>query len=443
MANHRRAPRSIFRSGAARAMAGRLSWGLGDQAVSSLTNFAVGLYVARSLGTFAFGIFSLAWVTYGVVLNISRGLATDPLMVRFSAVPEARWRSGVASAAGTAIGVGFATGVVSLVAGLAAGGPLGNAFVALAAVLPGLLLQDAWRFAFFAHGAGKKAFVNDCVWGVALLPALYVAAQIHTVVAFVLAWGISGAVAALYGWFQTGILPHPREMFGWLRTQRDLSVRYLVENVSNSGASQLRAYGLGAIAGITAVGAVRGAEQLLGPFLALLMGLSLVTVAEGARVLQRAPHRLKHFCVILGGGQAAAALCWGLGLLFLLPDRAGRWVMGSVWDSSSPLILPVTLAVVGASFATGAAAGLRALGAAPRSLRSQLIASLFYVTFGITGAFLGGAAGSAWGVATATLSGSVVWWLQLRLGLREYVPPVPGANETTVVFEPIKEPIKE
>jgi hypothetical protein len=177
-------------------------------------------------------------------------------------------------------------------------------------------------------------------------------------------------------------------------------------------------------------------------------------------VLQRAPHRLKHFCVILGGGQAAAALCWGLGLLLLVPDSAGRWVMGSVWDSSSPLILPVTLAVVGASFATGAAAGLRALGAAPRSLRSQLIASLFYVTFGITGAFLGDAAGSAWGVATATLTGSVVWWWQLRLGLREYVPPVPadaGVNETTVVFapirethneitvvfEPIKEPIKE
>jgi hypothetical protein len=358
-------------------------------------------------------------------------------------VPEQRWRLGVASASGTAIGVGCATGVVSLVAGLAAGGPLGDAFVALAVVLPGLLLQDAWRFAFFAKGEGKRAFVNDCVWGVALLPALYVAAQIHTVVAFVLAWGLSGAAAALYGWFQTGILPHPREMLGWLRSQRDLSVRYLVENVSNSGASQLRAYGLGAIAGITAVGAVRGAEQLLGPFLALLMGLSLVTVAEGARVLQRAPHRLKHFCVILGGGQAAAALCWGLGLLLLVPDSAGRWVMGSVWDSSSPLILPVTLAVVGASFATGAAAGLRALGAAPRSLRSQLIASLFYVTFGITGAFLGGAAGSAWGVATATLSGSVVWWFQLRLGLREYVPPVPGADEPTVVFEPIKLPIKE
>lgn len=441
MARHRRTPRSLLRSGAVRAMAGRLSWGLGDQAVSSLTNFAVGLYVARSLGTFAFGIFSLVWVTYGVVLNVSRGLATDPLMVRFSAVPQERWRVGVASASGTAIAVGCATGLISLVAGLAAGGPLGNAFIALALVLPGLLLQDAWRFAFFARGEGKKAFLNDVACGIALVPSLVIAAHIGTVVAFVLAWGIAAALAAGYGWFQTGILPHPREFAGWLRAQRDLSVRYLVENVSNSGASQLRAYGLGAIAGITAVGTVRGAEQLLGPFLALLMGLSLVTVAEGARVLQRAPHRLKHFCMILGGGQAGAALCWGLGLLILVPDRAGRFVMGQVWDASSPLILPVTLAVVGASFATGAAAGLRALGAAKRSLRSQLIASLFYVTFGIAGAFLGGAAGSAWGVATATLTGSVVWWLQLRLGLRAYVPP--GADEPTVVFEPIREPIKE
>ena len=41
-------------------MALRLSWGLGDQAVSSLTNFAVGVFVAHGLGVGAFGIFSLA-----------------------------------------------------------------------------------------------------------------------------------------------------------------------------------------------------------------------------------------------------------------------------------------------------------------------------------------------------------------------------------------------
>ncbi|WP_344523930.1 hypothetical protein, partial [Streptomyces rectiviolaceus] len=302
-------PRTTARpaGSARRALVGRLSWGLADQAASSMTNFAVGIYVARSLGVTAFGVFSLAWVTYGVVLSVSRGLATDPLVVRFSGVSEASWRGAVVRSSGTALGVGAAIGVVCLVAGLALGGSVGTAFACLGVMLPGLLLQDAWRYSFFAAGTGRKAFVNDIVWGVALVPAMVVAARAGSVAAFVLAWGASAGVAAVYGCFQSGIRPQLTGAREWLREQRDLSYRYLVENVGVSGASQLRAYGLGAIVGIGAVGAIRGAELLLGPFLAVLMGLSLVTVAEAARVLRRAPHRLARFCLLLGAGQAAAA----------------------------------------------------------------------------------------------------------------------------------------
>lgn len=181
---------------AKRAMVGRLSWGLADQAASSMSNFAVGIYVARSLGPAAFGAFSLAWVTYGVVLNVSRGLATDPLVVRFSGVPDASWRSAVVRSSGTALGVGTTIGAACLLIGLALGGSVGPAFAVLGVVLPGLLLQDAWRFAFFAAGTGQKAFVNDLVWGVALVPALVVAAHVGSVAAFVLAWGASASVAA-------------------------------------------------------------------------------------------------------------------------------------------------------------------------------------------------------------------------------------------------------
>ncbi|WP_037774750.1 MATE family efflux transporter [Streptomyces albus] len=403
---------------ARRAVLGRLSWGLADQVASSMTNFAVGIYVARSLGLAAFGAFSLAWVTYGVVLNVSRGLATDPLMVRFSGVPAASWRTAVTRSSGTALGVGAALGAGCLAVGPAVGGRVGPAFVCLGVVLPALLVQDAWRFAFFAAGTGRKAFVNDLVCGVALVPAMLVAARLGTVAAFVLAWGASAAVAAVYGCFQSGIRPRPGGARAWLREHRDLGSRYLVENVSNSGASQLRAYGLGAIVGVSAVGVIRGAELLLGPFLALLMGLSLVTVAEAARVLRRAPHRLGRFCVLLGGGQAAAALLWG-GALLLMPDRLGELVLGGVWHSASALVVPVTLGVAGAGLGSGAAAGLRALGAARRSLRSQLFASACYVGGGLGGAAVAGTAGSAWGVAAATLCGSAVWWLQLRFALRE------------------------
>ncbi|MGW8761651.1 hypothetical protein ACWGN5_04025 [Streptomyces sp. NPDC055815] len=402
-----------------RALVGRLSWGLADQAASSMSNFAVGIYVARSLGVTAFGVFSLAWVTYGVVLNVSRGVATDPLVVRFSGVPTAPWRTAVARSSGAALGVGAAVGVGCLLVGLALGGSVGPAFVALGVVLPGLLLQDAWRFAFFAAGAGKKAFVNDLVWGVALVPAMVVAHHVGSVAAFMLAWGASAAVAAAYGLVQSGIRPRPGEALGWLREQRDLGSRYLVENVSLSGAGQLRAYGLGAIAGLGAVGAVRGAELLLGPFLALLMGLSLVTVAEAARVLKQAPHRLGTFCLVLGGGQAAAAVLWGAAL-HVVPEGIGEFVLGDVWPSAAKLIIPVTLGLAGAGLGTGAAAGLRALGAARRSLRAQLFASVCYAGGGLGGAAAAGAAGSAWGVAAATLGSSTVWWLQLRSALREH-----------------------
>ncbi|MFH8253490.1 hypothetical protein [Streptomyces roseolus] len=402
-----------------RALAGRLSWGLADQAASSMTNFAVGVYVARSLGLAAFGVFSLAWVTYGVVLNVSRGVATDPLVVRFSAVPAASWRAAAARSSGAALGVGAAVGAVCLGAGLALGGGVGAAFACLGVVLPALLLQDAWRFAFFAAGQGRKAFVNDVVWGVALVPALVVAARVGGVAAFLLAWGGSAAVAAAYGCLQSGVRPRPGAVRGWVREQSDLGGRYLFENVSLSGAGQLRAYGLGALAGAGAVGAVRGAELLLGPFLAVLMGLSLVTVAEAARVLDRAPHRLGRFCLLLGGGQAGAALLWGAALL-LVPDRAGALVLGDVWHSAAPLVVPAALGVAGAGLGTGAAAGLRALGAARRSLRAQLFASSCYAAGGLGGAVAGGAVGSAWGVAAATLAGSAVWWLQLRSALREH-----------------------
>ncbi|MGH3992045.1 MAG: hypothetical protein ACRDSN_06215, partial [Pseudonocardiaceae bacterium] len=419
----------------ARATARRLSWGLGDQAVSSLTNFTVGIVVARSLGAAEFGIFTLAWVTYGVVLNVSRGLTTDPLVVRFSGVPTATWRAAVSRSSGTALLIGILAGAVSLLAGLALGGSIGAGFVALGLILPALLLQDSWRFAFFAAGQGRKAFANDVVWAAALVPALVVAAEHGSVFGFVLAWGLSGAVAAGFGCVQSRLSPRMAEMRGWLRQQRDLAPRYLIENVSNSGASQLRMYGLGAIAGLADVGALRGAELLLGPFLAVLMGLSLVAVPEAARVLQRSPHRLPLFCLLLGAGQAATALAWGLVLLFLLPDTVGRLALGSVWELASALILPVTLSVTGAGFVAGAAAGLRALAAARRSLRAQLFASAAYLTGGLAGAAVAGALGSSWGSALAMWFGAAVWWAQLRAGLRELTAAAPTGPPVVVAAQ--------
>lgn len=397
----------------------RLTWGLADQAVTSLVSFLVGVVVARQLGALEFGAFSLAWVTYGVVLNISRGLATDPLAVRFSGLERPVWRTAVAKSSGMAIVVGLGTGAICALVGLLLGGHAGQAFIALGIVLPGLMLQDSWRFAFFASGQGGKAFVSDITWAVGLVPLLYLASQHASVTRFVLAWGGAGIFAALVSGLQAGILPRPTLARRWLSEHKDLSLRYLTENVTLSGAYQLRMYGLGAFAGVAAVGTVRGAEMLLGPFFIVLSGIGLVAVPEAARVLRKSVRALPLFCLALGGAQALAALAWGLLLLFALPDKWGHALLGEVWLTASALVLPATLSVASAGFNTGAAAGLRALGIARRSLKAQLCASAFYLVGGVLGGALDGARGSAWGAACATFAAAFVWWYTLRVGVRE------------------------
>jgi len=88
----------------------RMGWGLADQAVSSLTNFAVSFYLAHTLVAAQFGAFSITYATYGFALTAARGLTTDPLVVRYSGVEERRWRRATSWAAGTAVVLGMVAG---------------------------------------------------------------------------------------------------------------------------------------------------------------------------------------------------------------------------------------------------------------------------------------------------------------------------------------------
>jgi O-antigen/teichoic acid export membrane protein len=166
--------------------------------MSSLTNFAVSIYIARTLGAVQFGAFSLAYVTYGFALQASRGLGTDPLLVRFSGTNVPTWRRAVATCTGAAVLTGLATGALALVAAAVLSGPARMAFLALGLTLPVLMLQDSWRFAFFALGRGGHAFLNDTVWAVTLLPALVLLQMTghSNVFSFVFAWGVTAGVGA-------------------------------------------------------------------------------------------------------------------------------------------------------------------------------------------------------------------------------------------------------
>ena len=275
-----------------------LGWGVADQAVSSVTNFAMVLYVAHTVGAAQFGAFSLAYVTYSFALNASRGVSSEPLIVRFSGVDLPTWRLAAANCTGTAAVVGLVTGVGVVGVAIMLSSAARFAFLALGLTLPALLLQDSWRFAFFAARRGGQAFLNDLIWALALLPALKLlrAAGAGNVFWFVFAWGAAAGVAAAAGLLQARVAPKLSGSWAWLSHHRDLGFRYVAENTSNSLAWQLRTYGLGAI-GLAAVGYVQAAGTLLGPVMVVFMGISIIGIPEAARTLRGSPQRLLIFCL--------------------------------------------------------------------------------------------------------------------------------------------------
>jgi len=406
-----------LRSQAAR----RLGWGVADQVVSSLTNFATGIYVIHALGAVQFGAFSLAFVTYGFALNAARGLGTDPLMVRFSGTDVLTWRRAVAKSAGTATNVGLLIGVCVLVAAGVLNGAARAAFLALGLTLPALLLQDSWRYSFFTLGRGSQAFLNDSVWAVTLFPALaLLRVTRHTdVFWFVFAWGLTAAVAAVAGAVQARVLPRLSGAWEWVSRNRDLGPRYFAEGTASSAAIQLRGYGIGLILGLAALGAVQASAMLFGPVTILFLGMSLVTIPEGARVLRRSPQHLPLFCLLVSGGLTMAGLSWGVTLLVAVPRGLGAWLLGPLWRSTYPLVLPQTIFVLGQGVGYGAVTGLHALGASRRSVRLAFLWAALYIICALVGAVTGGATGTVEGAAVAPCACAPLWWWQLHAALRE------------------------
>jgi O-antigen/teichoic acid export membrane protein len=406
----------------------RITWGVGDQAMSSLTNFFLSIFVARNLGAAQFGAFSLAYVTYGFTINASRGLSIEPLLIRFSATNPLTWRRATARCTGTALLVGLITGACAFAAGALVGGTTGLAFVALGLTLPGLMLQDAWRYAFFAIGRGQHAFINDTIWAVLLLPALALLKMSgHAdVFWFVFAWGAAAAVAAAFAPLQAHVVPTLAGATQWLYRHRDLGPRYLAANTAGNAGDTLRSYAVTSILGLAAVGYMQAANVLLGPFKIVLFGIGLITMPEAARILRRSPRHLPHFCVAASTSLTLLALAWGAVLLIALPQGLGQLMLGSLWRPAYPLVLPATLSVMSLCASTGAAVGLNVMGAASRSLRTAILSSALVVACGVVGAKIGGTLGTMWFAAAASWVGVLVGWQQLRHALQESdTVPVP------------------
>jgi O-antigen/teichoic acid export membrane protein len=404
-----------------RRLSSRLSWGVADQGASSLTNFLLNILVARTLGAEQFGAFTLAYATYGFALTASRGVSIEPLLVRFSVTDTKTWRRATSRSTGTALLVGLVLGTLALAAAIVMGGTTGKAFLGLGLMLPALMLQDSWRYAFFAVRKGYHALINDVLWAVVEIPVLLVlkATGHVNVFWFVIAWGAGAAAGAVLGAFQARAVPNLNGALSWLRTHRDLGPRFLVENCTGNGGSTLQSYTISSFLGLESVGYMQAASMLMGPFRILVFGLGMMTIPEAAALMRRAPRKALRFCVALSVGQALLAAVWTVALLITLPLGLGQLMLGGLWEKTYPLVLPTGLAVIAACVGSGAFTGLHAMGAAKRSMRLSLASAVIGLSVTFAGCLLGSIRVTLYLIAAASCFVPVLYWWQFRRAMHE------------------------
>ena len=406
---------------------------IADQSISSLTNLLLSLVVLRSVGSEGFGAFTLALTVYFFALAVGRGLCGEPQIVRVASNRGEDWRRSTQGMTGLALMLGVATGSVLLAASVLFRGPVGAAFVPLAVTLPGLLLQDAWRYAFFGAGMPGKALANDSVWGI--LQFIFVVwillGRSAQVPSFLWAWGTAGTAAALVGIVQVRFAPSLTASMSWLVLHKELGFRFVAEVGFGLGAAQVMLIGIAAVSSLATLGTLNAARVLLGPFNVILLGAIGFAVPEGIRLMNRSPQRVAPVMRRLGALLALVAIGCGV-VVFVLPNSVGIRLLGPVWPEARRLIplIAVFLAATGAS--EGARVGLRVLSAARRSLHARMLIAPLLLVGGISGAAAGSAMGAASGIAIAHSIGAVIWWRQfeaenrLRLSALS-VPSVPSS----------------
>jgi O-antigen/teichoic acid export membrane protein len=397
-------------------------WTFASQAVSSLTNFGFTVLLARSVGVDDFGAFGIAFAVFSFVIGVVRAGVTTPLLIAHSAGDPEERRVASLDSAGSSLAVGLLTLLLGAVCYLVFPAPLGPALLALGIALPFLLVQDAWRQAFFAAGQPRRAAAGDVLWAVGVFggAALLGALGAVSVFSLMVAWGVGAVLAGVYGALRLRGAPRLRSAVSWLRTHTSQGGRLTAEYVLNMGAVNLATFVLGAIAGLVATGALRAAQTLLGPMQTFFGALSSFALPVAARQVAAGDRRglvrfawgLSVLCV------AAAGLVTAV--LSLLPLSWGEALMGETWEGARHVVLPAGLLLVATGLGMGPVMVFKGLSRADLLVRVSVVQAPLMLGLGSLGAYLAGAPGGAWGFTVAQVVGSTMNVVLLRGALRRF-----------------------
>jgi O-antigen/teichoic acid export membrane protein len=397
-----------------RRIAVRASWNLIDQGLSAASNVALTVVIARSADADGFGHFSVAFLLFGLIVGFTRSVVGGPLQVRASTDTAASFDA-CRRALGAAVVFGAGSGALCATAAGVLWGDLGQTLLAVALCLPVLLLQDTCRFVFFSTGRARQAAVNDALWSFVefAILALMLRLGVSNAAVLILAWGGGAAVAAGYGLRQLHAAPVLRGAAVWVWRQRDLGGYLAAEYVLGQGVTQASVLLFGLIGSASGLGSLRAAQVLLGPLAICGAAAFTFTVPEVARQPDLSARRRHAISWMVSAVMGLLTLMYA-GLLLLLPDQVGVWLLGDTWRGASQVLLAVSAASFASALATGPAAVMYGMGRARSTFGVHLLTAPLLPTGVLMGNAVGGTSGAAWGIAIASAVEAPAWFYRLR-----------------------------
>lgn len=395
---------------------GRALWVTVDQALSSITNMLAVLWVAHAATAAEFGSFALLMLVYTFAMGPVHALISMRVVVHpADADGRPRWVLGSALVLGALAGAGcVAVGGLLALAGSSFAVPL----LVLGAALPFLVVHDVGRWVAIARSTPVGAVLLDATWLVTLVGG-FVALEVtdHVgLVSLTAVWAGSGVLAASWIVVQHGVLRRREASLTWLLERWDQSWRLLVGNVAATGTVLGGAALIALVSTPVAVAAVRAAILLGRPTTAIQNAVASSMAADVARErpdnrgLLRAQRRT----------MATSAVVAGINLvvLLLLPDAAGRLVLGNVWPVMAPLLLPAALTLVAAAAQSGVPPALIARHEFHAAMVIQIIGGVLSMVALVAGALVAGAEGAVWGLFAGQAATAAGWWVGLLWHLR-------------------------
>jgi hypothetical protein len=386
------------------------SWALIDQGLSSVTNLAASVAVAKSTSPATFGGYSLAFIGYTVAVGVAVNLGVIPAMIRPREDPEEQRRNLERSvSAGSTIGV---MASVPLIAAALISGPARRPFLFLfAAMMPVLVLQALWRASFLAERAPAKAAKLDGIWFVVqgLTSAILLGLDIRGGVWFAGSWGLGAAAGALWVSYRTDTWPHVERLRSHLREYRDLTPNLVGEFAAFSGVIQTMPYALAPIVGLDGIAAIKAGQLELGILNIPLQGILPLSVAYAVRAYSRGADELRKVLrkpALVGG---VSIVVVGVAIS-LLPARLMYHLVGPNASAAKPLVLPLAAALLGMWLCNTAFAGLRARADVRITFILQSAISLTFLAAALLGGAKAGPVGACISMAVANLLGAGLAW---------------------------------